>query len=97
MPIFSRLSSQESFERYCTGLLTDLPRKTCDGIASAVAGTTTERLQYLLTDADWDAVALDQQRVGQMVEASPDGGMLAIDDTTLTTLPSRRKANAPWG
>jgi len=82
MPIFSRLSSQESFERYCTGLLTDLPRKTCDGIASAVAGTTTERLQYLLTDADWDAVALDQQRVGQMVEASPDGGMLAIDDTT---------------
>jgi hypothetical protein len=66
----------------CTGLLTDLPRKTCDGIAGAVAGTTTERLQHLLTDADWDPVALDQKRVGQMVEASPAGGMLAIDDTT---------------
>jgi SRSO17 transposase len=60
MRIFSHSSSQESFERYCTGLLTDLPRKTCDGIASAVADTTTQRLQHLLTNADWDAVALDR-------------------------------------
>jgi SRSO17 transposase len=81
MPLFRRPSTSESFERYCTGLLTDLPRKTCDGIAAAVAGTTVERLQHLLTDADWDPVALDQERVGQMVRASPAGGMLAIDDT----------------
>lgn len=71
-----------SFERYCTGLLTDLPRKTCDGIATAVTGTTIERLQHLLTDADWDPVALDRKRAGQMIEASPASGMLAIDDTT---------------
>jgi hypothetical protein len=51
--------SWESLERYVTGLLTDLPRKNCDTIAAAVAGTTTERLQHLLTDADWDALALD--------------------------------------
>ncbi len=82
MTIFRRPSSQESFERYCTGLLTDLPRKTCDGIASAVAGTTTERLQHLLTDADWNSLALDRERVHQMTAASPTGGMLAIDDTT---------------
>jgi len=44
MTIFRRLSSQESFERYCTGLLTDLPRKTCDGITSTVTGTATELL-----------------------------------------------------
>jgi SRSO17 transposase len=82
MPLFRRPSTSENFERYCTGLLTDLPRKTCDGIAAAVAGTTVERLQHLLTDADWDPVALDQERTGQMVEASPAGGVLAIDDTT---------------
>lgn len=82
MPLFRRPSTSENFERYCTGLLTDLPRKTCDGIAAAVAGTTIERLQHLLTDADWDPVALDQERTGQMVEASPSGGVLAIDDTT---------------
>ena len=83
MPLFRRPSSQESSRaQCCTGLLTDLPRKTCDGIAAAVAGTTIERLQHLLTDADWDPVTLDQERVRQMVEASPAGGTLAIDDTT---------------
>jgi hypothetical protein len=37
-------------ERSLTGLLTDLPRKNCDTIAAAVAGTSIERLQPLLTD-----------------------------------------------
>ena len=80
--LFRRPSTRESAERYCTGLLTDLPHKTCDGIAAAVAGTTTERLQHLLTDADWDPVALDCERVRLLVEATPAGGVLAIDDTT---------------
>jgi hypothetical protein len=44
-PIFRRSTSRESLERYVTGLLTDLPRKNCDTIAAAVAGTSTERLQ----------------------------------------------------
>ena len=43
--------SRESLERYVTGLLTDLSPKNCDTIAAAVAGTSTERLQHLLTDA----------------------------------------------
>ena len=82
MPLFRRATTRESFERYATGLLTDLPHKTCAGIAAAVANTTTERLQHLLTDADWDPVALDRERVRRMVEASPAGGVLALDDTT---------------
>ena len=82
LPLFRRPSTRESAERYCTGLITDLPHKTCDGIASAVAGTTTERLQHLLTDADWDPLALDAERVRLLVEATPAGGVLAIDDTT---------------
>lgn len=62
-PLFRRSTSRASVERYLTGLLTDLPRKNCDTIAAAVAGTSTERLQHLLTDATWDPQALDQQRV----------------------------------
>jgi hypothetical protein len=46
-PLFRRSTSRASVERYLTGLLTDLPRKNCDTIAAAVAGTSTERLQHL--------------------------------------------------
>ena len=80
----------ESVERYVTGLLTDLPRKNCDTIAAAVAGTTTERLQHLLTDADWDPLALDEARVRDLVAVSPAGGVLALDDSGL---PKQGKAS----
>jgi hypothetical protein len=40
-------------ERYVTGLLTDLPHKTCDTIANVMAGISVERLQHLLADAVW--------------------------------------------
>src|SRR4029450_8328959 len=53
-PLFRRWTSRTSVERYLTGLLTDLSRKNCDTIAAAVAGTSTERLQPLLTDAAWE-------------------------------------------
>ena len=46
-PLFRHSTSRASVERYPTGLLTDLPRKNCDTIAAAVAGTSTERLQHL--------------------------------------------------
>src|SRR5260370_1122166 len=54
-PLFRRHTSRDSMERYLTGLLTDLPHKTADTIAAAVAGTSTERLPHLPTDAAWDA------------------------------------------
>jgi SRSO17 transposase len=81
--LFRRSTSRESVERYLTGLLTDLPRKNCDTIAAAVAGTSTERLQHLLTDATWDPQALDQQRVQALVAQSPRDGLLVLDDTGL--------------
>ncbi len=80
--LFRRCWSRQSAERYVTGLLTDLPHKTCQTIAAAVAGTSTERLQHLLTDADWDPLALDRRRVEHLVALSPPDGLLAIDDTT---------------
>ena len=66
-----------------TGLLTDLDRKNCDTIAAALAGTSTERLQHLLTDADWDSLKLDGARVRSLSEKSPQGGgILVVDDTS---------------
>jgi len=82
-PLFRRSTSRESVGRYLTGLLTDLPRKNCDTIAAAVAGTSTERLQHLLTDATWDPQALDKQRVQTLVAQSPPQGLLVLDDTGL--------------
>src|SRR3954451_5950433 len=82
-PLFRRTESRQSLERYVTGLLTDLPRKNCDTIAAAVAGTSTERLQHLLTDATWEPQALDAQRVQALVAQSPPYGLLVLDDTGL--------------
>jgi SRSO17 transposase len=83
-PLFRRHTSRDSMERYLTGLLTDLPHKTADTIAAAVAGATTERLQHLLTDAAWDAPALDAARVRTLLVAQPPtAGILVLDDTGL--------------
>jgi SRSO17 transposase len=80
--LFRRSPSRQSLDRYVTGLLSDLPHKTCQTIADAVAGTSSERLQHLLTDADWDSLALDARRVRQLIAVSPANGLLALDDTT---------------
>ena len=82
-PLFRRVQSQQSLERYVTGLLTDLDRKNCDTIAAAVAGTSTERLQHLLTDAEWDSRELDGARVRSLsTRSSPKEGILVLDDTS---------------
>ena len=81
--LFRRSTSRASVARYLTGLLTDLPHKNCDTIAAAVAGTSTERLQHLLTDATWDPQALDEQRVRALAAQSPPHGLLVLDDTGL--------------
>src|ERR1700747_957474 len=78
--LFRYRPSWESVERYVTGLLTDLGRKTCEVLAATLAGTSVERLQHLLTDATWDPLALDAQRVRQLVARSPSGGALVLDD-----------------
>ena len=83
-PLFRRSQSRHSLERYVTGLLTDLDRKNCDTIAAAVAGTSTERLQHLLTDADWNSQELDGARVRSLSARSPKGGVLVLDDTELS-------------
>jgi len=71
-------------ERYLTGLLSDLPHKTCDPIADVIAGTSIERLQHLLTDAAWNPLALDEARVKRLLSLHPvTDGILIFDDTGL--------------
>jgi SRSO17 transposase len=72
--LFRRSWSRLSCERYITGLLTDLLHKNCEPIAATLAGTSTERLQHLLTDADWDAQALHRLRVQHLMSFSPRTG-----------------------
>jgi SRSO17 transposase len=89
-PLFRRATSQKSLERYVTGLLTDLPRKNCEAISQAVANTSLEQLQHLLTDAAWDPLALDEQRVRLLIERSPKNGVLILDEVGL---PKQGKAS----
>jgi hypothetical protein len=46
---FRRSEGEAALERYLTGLLTELPNKNCDTIATAVPGTSEQRLQEFLT------------------------------------------------
>lgn len=95
-PLFRRKTSQASMERYLTGLLTDLPHKTCETIAEVIAGTSLERLQHLLTDAAWDRLALDEARVKRLLELHPvAGGVLILDDTGLPKKGSASVGVAP--
>src|SRR5215213_4893998 len=82
-PLFRRSQSRHSLERYISGLPTDLvDRKNCDTIAAAVAGTSTARLQHLLTDADWDSRQLDGARLRSLRQKSPKNAILLLDDTS---------------
>lgn len=74
--IFRPTESREGMELSVTGLLTVLPRKKYDTIAAAVAGISTERLQHLLTDADWKPEALGQAWVRRLIAHSPPDGIL---------------------
>src|SRR6266568_199804 len=95
-PLFRRHTSRESMERYVTGLLTDLPHKTCDTIADVIAGTSIERLHHLLTDAAWDPLQLDEARVKRLLALHPvSEGILVFDDTGLPKQGSASVGVAP--
>jgi SRSO17 transposase len=79
---FRRSEGEAALERYLTGLLTELPNKNCDTIATAVPGTSEQRLQEFLTKMQWDEDDLNRQRVEKMIaEATVGNGVLIFDDT----------------
>jgi SRSO17 transposase len=79
---FQRRQSQTALERYLSGLLTDHPHKNCDTLAAIIPGTNQQQLQGLLTMMRWDAQALNQQRVKQLLELPTEGDAVLIFDDT---------------
>ncbi|MCH9046194.1 MAG: IS701 family transposase [SAR324 cluster bacterium] len=77
-----RSESREAMERYATGLLADLTRKTAADIGRSLPGTSSQRLQEFLTNTDWDAREMNRIRIGRMSELACVGdGVLIVDDT----------------
>jgi len=77
-----RSESRETMERYATGLLSDLSRKTAGDMGRALPGTNDQRLQEFLTNTAWDFGAMDRLRIEHMLRhASVGGGVLIVDDT----------------
>lgn len=77
-----RSESREAMERYATGLLADLARKTASDMGRALPGTSSQRLQEFLTNTAWDADEMNRIRIGRMSELACVGdGVLIIDDT----------------
>jgi len=79
---FARSEGPQALERYLTGLLSELPDKTCQAIADSIPATSEQRLQGLLTAMAWDQDDLNRQRVQRMLELPSEGdGALLFNDT----------------
>ena len=77
-----RSESKHALERYTTGLLSELSRKTAAQMGQALPGTNDQRLQEFLTNTAWDAREMDRLRLAHMVKhASVGEGVLVVDDT----------------
>ncbi len=77
-----RKESKHALERYTTGLLSDLPRKTAAGMGRALPGTNDQRLREFLTNTAWDAREMDRLRIAHMAKYATAGdGVLIVDDT----------------
>ncbi len=82
--LIARSESRQALERYETGLLADLPRKTASGMGRSLPGIGGQRLQSFLTRAAWDAQKMDRLRIEHMPRhASVGDGVVVVDDTGL--------------
>ena len=80
--LIRRKESKHSLERYTTGLLSDISRKTAAGIGRELPRTNKQRLQEFLTNTAWAAGEMDRLRIAYMLnQASVGEGVLIVDDT----------------
>jgi len=80
---FQCAEGRDDLERYSTGFLSDLPRKNAQTMASGVPGTSSQRLQELVTGIQWEETAFNRQRVERMRDEGVLGaGVLIFDDTS---------------
>ncbi len=89
--LFGSLAQRRGFREYLAGLLAPRDRnKTLTALAGAepVAGAqhpAVQRLQFFLSEASWEAEAVNAQRLALLAEqpalAAHSGGVLVLDDT----------------
>jgi SRSO17 transposase len=89
--LFYSLAQRRSFRAYLTGLLLPHDRnKTLTALAGAepvvqAQAAAVQRLQFFLSEADWDAEAINAQRLALMAEqpalSSHACGVLVLDDS----------------
>ena len=77
---FSQKNSALTFERYITGLLTELPNKNCDTLAAVLPETNEQRLNNLLSGIIWDEQDLNRQPIQAMLEITSEGDAALIFD-----------------
>ena len=82
-PLFQRREQREGAAKYLHGLLLDLPRKTIEPMALALAGADAKAvrtMQLFMSEGAWDDAAL-LQRHWQEVETflGEDDGVLTLD------------------
>jgi SRSO17 transposase len=77
-----RKENRHALERYTTGLLSDMARKTAAGMGRVLPGTNDQQLLEFLTGTVWDAAEMDALRIGHMLaHAAVGNGVLVVDDT----------------
>jgi len=77
-----RRESRHALERYTTGLLADLSRKTASEMGRSVVGTSGQRLREFLTNTACEPREVDRLRLRKMVERSSlEKGIQVVDDT----------------
>lgn len=81
---FYRVESLETLERYVTGLLAEIERKSGAGVSEAVAGLSKSAVYRLMSETGWAEVEVNQQRLETMsAEAVSGDGMIVVDDSGL--------------
>jgi SRSO17 transposase len=82
--LLRRSESRETMERYVTGLLSDVSRKTASEMGRSLPGANGQRLREFLTNTAWKFREMDGLRIAYMLaHASVGDGLLVSDDTGL--------------
>jgi hypothetical protein len=83
--LWSRPNQVEAFRAYALGLISEAHRKNVETMSARIVGQAYQSLHHFLTEAPWDAEAVNRRRV-EMLQNDPrtatrQGGVLILDDT----------------
>jgi SRSO17 transposase len=80
---FARVEPRRQARKYVTGLLSDLPRKSCWALAEQAGDATPDRMQRLLERAAWDAPEAMREVRTFVVSGlgDPAGAVLVLDES----------------